>query len=262
MCRAKDEGNKRCSDYRAARELSNEDLTPPDVEGTPAVDWAGTADVAALWRNHEADIACAAVQALAQARKAEPQATSDVQGIAAELGGRAAGLEYRMKSPESLARKLALKQETNLLQPGSPTDADDIAGRLSDVLRYTVEVPEHKAIPNAGVSTVRSLRARGWEISEVEHSFVSGNPYKGFHIVGRPPGGPLTEVQVHSEQSLATKMDTHEDYETYRDTATPKAQRLEAGRRMKAKSALIPNLPELDSLTEIDGIPVRKKEYR
>lgn len=262
MCQTKDEEGERSSSCRAAKALSNEDLTPPEVEGTPVIAWAATTNVASLRQKYEPEIAYAAVQALLQVRNAEPQATSDVQNVAALLGGRAAGLEYRMKSPESLARKLALKQEAILLQGGSSPDADSIAKRMNDILRYTVEVPDHDTLTKAGAEAVRLLQGRGWEIVEVEHSYVSGNPYKGFHIVGRPPKGPLTEVQVHSELSLATKMETHGDYEVYRDPATPKAKRLEAGRSMKAKSALIPTPSELDNLTEIDGIPVRKKTYR
>lgn len=260
MCRSKNEGQKRCPDFRKLQALTGKDLAPAPAEGVPAVDWADSTDARALWRDNSQEIACETVKAIVRVRDIEPATTKDITGLAGAVGGRAAGLEYRMKSPESLARKITTKQ-TEEFDRGRSVSAEQVVSGLGDTLRYTVAVPEHDSIPEAGTRTVRELRARGWEITEVQSTYVSGNSYKGLHIIGKPPGGPATEVQVHSELSLAAKEDTHKDYEISRDRSQPLPERLAANARTKARSEAVPTPAGMDSLTEIDGIPIRIKTY-
>jgi hypothetical protein len=260
MCRSQDEGGRRCPDSRALRALTAADLAPPTPKGVPPIEWATTTDVTALWDDSGPEVACATLHAITTVRDIEPKATSDIRALAADVGGRAADLEFRMKSPASLARKITTKQATAFGQ-GREISAESVVAGLGDTLRYTVAVTDHDSIADAARLTVRQLQEHGWEISEIESTYVSGNPYKGLHIIGKPPGGPQTEVQVHSELSLAAKTDTHLDYEISRDLNAPASERLAADARMRARQDQVPMPTGIDTLDEIDGLPVRKKAY-
>ncbi|MDR2256179.1 MAG: hypothetical protein LBE25_09300 [Arthrobacter sp.] len=240
--------------------LSAADLTPPPREGVPALEWAQE-DMAALWATaratDRAEALTAAVACLQAHTEREPAITSALQGTLG-AGDRLAGLEFRMKSPASLARKIHADQ-IEAAQYGGRSAAADVAAEVNDVLRYTVETPEHDGIPEATERTVKGLHATGMHVETIKNKYAQGAPYKGIHlIVGSSPAGVRFEVQVHSALSLAAKIKSHVPYETARDVHAEPKERKAADAECRALFADVPTPRGLDSMTTVDGVPVRK----
>lgn len=123
---------------------------------------------------------------MATAKEQEAQMTSDV--LAALPGGaRMHGLAFRMKSPESLARKL-----NDRIKKSPMRDPEQIADGITDVVRYTAI-----SDPNQVVATARTMASqlaeRGWTVIEVEQSYIDGNQYKGLHMLARHSSGRVAE---------------------------------------------------------------------
>jgi hypothetical protein len=80
----------------------------------------------------------AAVRVAGQARQVEPAITRAFVDNLPE-GSRAAGLEHRLKSVESLARKVQKIAAERFVPPG------EAVAKVHDVVRYTVVSPEADA---------------------------------------------------------------------------------------------------------------------
>lgn len=188
---------------------------------------------------------------MTEVRAAEEQITTDI--VAA---GPTHGLEFRMKSPSSLARKIADKASARRHE-----SVAEISDRLQDLVRYTAITDNHDDLVKSARSTINHLRSRGYEVIEAESSYVDGNPYKGLHTILRSPAGLEFELQVHSRLSQEVKDGLHVDYEISRDESRPWDQRVSAGRRNVAAAARIPTPPGLDRLKTLGGCPVKQKTY-
>ncbi|UJH70376.1 hypothetical protein [Ornithinimicrobium sp. INDO-MA30-4] len=55
-----------------------------------------------------------------------------------------------------------------------------------------------------------------WEPVEIKDSFLSGNSYKGGHLIARTPQQRVVEVQIHSTLPISVKEEIHGDYEITR----------------------------------------------
>jgi hypothetical protein len=119
---------------------------------------------------------------------AERSVTPTLQTIAQANGGRMAGLEFRLKSVDSLARKI----ET---QPGRP---------INDALRYTMTFDD-AAFTSSVRSTMESLDQQGYQLTKVWNQFKDGVAYKGVNATYQTPDGQLFELQFHTPVSLETK---------------------------------------------------------
>ncbi|HKX29540.1 MAG TPA: hypothetical protein VJ302_17755 [Blastocatellia bacterium] len=137
---------------------------------------------------------------LAKARKAEPRVTSDITRLAKGTGGKMEGLEFRLKSEESLARKLK----------------DTPPNGIRDALRYTIIFDNE----NLSVNTNRVLDAlerEGYEKLKVKNTFRPNERYQGINTSFRSPEGQVFELQMHTPESFNVKQNlTHEVYEELR----------------------------------------------
>lgn len=199
----------------------------------------------------------ATVSSLRYLREVEPEMTIDMLW-ALPKEARPHGLEFRVKSPSSLARKI----ETRVELGDYDSTSYEIAERLTDLVRYTgVCASPDEVVPMAR-STLRRLRRRGWEVVEAEHSYVDDNPYKGLHVLVRDPRSGLTiEVQFHSEQSQEVKDRYHVQYEIARDLSRPAAVRNEADDEMRRAWSRVPHPAGIEELTGLCGVPVKPKRY-
>lgn len=258
MCRSCAEGGRRCIDHRQLRELTIEDLRPESSPALPDVDWdQDPPSPARLYEQYEPEVAAATIQTLQQVRAAEPDITRTLTDAANSSGARMTPelLAWRVKSPQSLARKIAKKKRS---RPDSP--AATIAGNLTDVVRYTAIVEEHERISEHAATMAADLDRRGWTVIEAEHSFVDGNPYKGLHLLVRTRTGQVVELQVHSAASQAIKDRHHGDYELERDYDLPVAERATAHRRMVKAWAALPAPTGIDGLV-LGQVAVVRKAY-
>lgn len=258
VCRSKSEGGRRCPDGR--RYLSGtftaDLLAPPSAEGRPPVLWRSQS-LDPVRESSEPSVVCAAFKTMERHRAVEDSVTRSVED-AVPAGASLAGMEFRMKSPDSMCQKIARKIR-GAARMGVSSDPDEIAGSMKDVLRYTVEVDRHDdLVPNAK-HVADSMTRNGWSVVEAENMFSSGNEYKGLHMTLKGKDGVSVEVQVHSSHSLAVKEGIHGLYEEARNPAATPAARRDARDEMVRRSAEIPTPAGLDDLGTLGGCAVQKK---
>ncbi|MFC9690461.1 hypothetical protein ACFTSF_18075 [Kribbella sp. NPDC056951] len=159
-------------------------------------------------------------------------------------------LANRMKSPQSLARKLVRYQDLYKRTGGQP----------EDVLRYTAAVEHPDDLTAAAVRTIDRLTGQQAEMEAAHHSYVDGSRYKGLHTSLRSYEQRY-ELQVHSAESIRVKEQTTSLYEIERDLDQPRDVRGAARRECIELSHAMTQPAGIDELTELGGIPVRAISY-
>ncbi|MDB1086310.1 hypothetical protein PJ985_01820 [Streptomyces sp. ACA25] len=157
------------------------------------------------------EVNAAADEFMRRSTEAEPRITETMQDIARGVDdGKLNGLEYRLKGDDSLKRKLA----TDLLEDINVTPGQAL-GDIKDSIRYTVDIPGSNY--TQGVQqAVSDLQARGYENVTFKNTWDSAG-YKGINSTWRDPvSGQIFEVQFHTPESFAAKMDGHALYEAER----------------------------------------------
>lgn len=198
-------------------------------------------------------VAQATARLVNEITRAEPQVTQDVTE-SIPPGTELAGLEYRMKSAESIAAKF-----TRQMSAANPRNWRP---RITDALRFTAVSPTSDGVAPMARDTVSRLAQKGWQTVEAEHSYVAGNPYKGLHVLMQSPHTQQTvEVQFHSTASFALKQQMHGTYELLRDPSQPEAERAAAFDTMARAWERIPTPPSLEALKTVGTATVETKTY-
>lgn len=272
MCRSLADGGKRCSNIDRFRKMGTRDVAPESVDGVPALAWdyEGSDAMQRAWA-HMPQAACCAIELLREVRKEEPVITSDVMAAAGVTGAWCHGLEHRMKSPFSLARKLDSKFRQLKTRFKRGPDLSAVArSEGDDALRYTVCVESGDELVSTLGSMIRELRAQGWQFNQVKDSYLDGNTYKGLHLIAQAPGPAQrdVEIQVHSRASIAVKDSIHGDYEIARDSSMSDRKRQQAAQRCANASkglAMPRGLGECyrDGALEgeLEGVKMKKKSF-
>jgi hypothetical protein len=155
------------------------------------------------------------------ARSAEPAISDSMQTAAHAAGGELVGFEHRLKSGESLDRKIG-KYESE----GHMTH-EQAVGSINDAVRYTVQTsPEGYS---AGyVQAQQSLSAAGHTRLRTRQYWANPDQtgYVGINEVWQTSSGQRFEVQFHTAQTWALKQQSHVFYEHYRTARTPSARRI------------------------------------
>lgn len=141
----------------------------------------------------------AAAKLLTKAAKEEKSLTPALQGIAKANRGQMAGLDYRLKTQESLTRKIAGDaKEKNL-------SFDAAASKIGDSVRYTMVFPEGRY--SAGVnSAMKDVLAQGYTIKPGKFKNTWNNDeYRGINVSMLTPSGHTFELQFHTPASYYTK---------------------------------------------------------
>lgn len=268
MCRSCAEGGRRCRDSRRLKQLSHADLLPEHAEDRPDVTWSVEGhqepELDQLWAVEPgkpalpAAVVAEAIGTLADVAADESQITTDIMA-SVPSGARASGLEFRMKSPSSLARKIRdrVKLAAASARPMSPAE---VASRMTDIVRYTIEAADHDHLVPTATSAVEHLKSQGYEVVEAEHSYVDGSSYKGLHLTVRSPKGRLFELQVHSEHSQKIKDEVHLIYEEARQLEPGDPRRSDLEMQMTERSASLPGPPGIDKLKKLGGTSVERRK--
>jgi len=196
-----------------------------------------------------------AVEAAKKVRKLaeqmEPEVTKIMTTLAETLDGDLDQLDQRLKSTDSLARKI--KDDANKDFEG---DIDQSAEKVSDSIRYTMTVDGSRY-----TDSVRRVIARfeqmGYEV-RVKNFWEGGDPYQGINMK-LTKNGVTVEFQMHTPESLQIKVDQlHEIYEEYRKIDTEKGQDLDKldakmlfWEKMIGIASQIPNPDNYDELLNI-----------
>ena len=140
----------------------------------------------------------------------EPKVTELMKTIQENAGGEFVQLDQRVKSTDSLARKIDGDAVTEF-----DGDRSRAADAVSDAVRYTLKVGDENYAQSLD-STVKALEAAGFTL-RVKNFWQSGDPYDGINIKAKKDGIEI-EVQLHTRSSFAHKEGeggTHKIYKAY-----------------------------------------------
>jgi hypothetical protein len=186
----------------------------------------------------------------------EPEITRDIIDVANNHGGKVEGLEFRLKSEKSLARKVDAERD----DPANGGDPKKTAESMSDVARYTITYKDSEYV-RAAEATVKDLEKQGYEL-RVKNYWQPGDPYQGINIAAVHPNGTRFELQLHTPTSLDFKepklsaddpmrrQATHVLYEEYRESGSMRV-RVSTYNTMRRQAAQIPVPPPPDRLRAI-----------
>jgi hypothetical protein len=167
----------------------------PDVE--PRAEWSAEA-VAEAKRIRERALAV------------EPKVTELMKTIQENSGGEFVQLDQRVKSTDSLARKI--DGDAVVEYNGDRSRAADA---VSDAVRYTLKVGDEGYAQSLD-STVKALESAGFTL-RIKNFWQSGDPYDGINIKAKKDGIEI-EIQLHTRSSFAHKEGeggTHPIYKAY-----------------------------------------------
>lgn len=174
----------------------------------------------------------AAAETIDKYAKGEPATTALMEGLSKKNGMELVGLGNRLKSEDSLARKI----ETTRHEFGG--DAKKAAQSMSDVNRYTMKVPPGK-FGDSVKDVLSNLERQGYSLRIKNYWSKDAGPYRGLNVALTAPDGRKIELQFHTVDSLRIKSKTHKDYEEYR-ISSDNVRRRELWDRMVRMSRTIP----------------------
>lgn len=192
----------------------------------------------------------------------EDDLTMAVNELPPGTGAYLEGLDFKLKSAASLARKLELKKLRNKAEA---------LQAIRDVMRFTIVIPTHKAYswrdiistnergaiskfnlelgdviveeadegltvssPDNFVQAVRhiggSLKKRKYRLMKVNNAFACDDAYNGLNTQWRVKAGEDNlwfELQFHTLHSFASKMQNHAEYEQARRAGISKGEKEE-----------------------------------
>jgi hypothetical protein len=167
--------------------------------------------IAGLSVEQHAAAAAAAKTVLAKAQMAEPALTRSMQAGAERFGGKLIGLEHRLKTAESMQRKIA----TDMLQDG--VTAEDAAARIGDAVRYTACFPPETLVDGAEAMTSKLVEDGNILVKRKNTWLDERSAYKGVNLQMQNLDGQLFELQFHTPESFRVKDEaTHHLYEAMR----------------------------------------------
>ncbi|MGW6931031.1 hypothetical protein ACWGE0_13275 [Lentzea sp. NPDC054927] len=191
---------------------------------------------------------------LEHAKAAEKEITPILEDLVDDMhpkfpSARLEGLEYSVKSADSLKRKVA-----GLM--GDEPDVHKVLAEVNDGVRYTMLLDD--AVYTDGVlKGIERLEAAGFEKVEVKNAWLKNmneNKYRGINTTWRDPDTQqLFEFQFHTQKSLSAKTIEHPWYELRR---VPGATDLEIDHAIAQGELIFADVPFPDRAIEV---PVYKK---
>lgn len=152
-----------------------------------------------------------------KARLIEPLITDDLCELSDTLHTTWQGLEYAVKTPNSIEDKVERTVKNTGAQP------ETVFSNMRDVIRYT-QICEPRDIPQTTKDTISFLESKGYKLAQITNYYKNPFPqtgYKGMHLNFISPYGQMMELQIHSEHSFAIKQEGHDLYEQMRAISTP-----------------------------------------
>lgn len=149
-----------------------------------------------------------------RAAAAEKIVTPILEGLLVGDTAQLLGFDFRLKSEERMAQKLAEKHAEGL-------DDEAAINAIADPLRYTIgDVAER--YPDTTRSAIDTLQQQGFTlVKEPKNFWERGDAYSGINTQWRTPDGQRFELQFHTPESFDTVQAIHKDYETYRTSTDP-----------------------------------------
>lgn len=182
-----------------------------------------------------------------QAVKIEPEITKDMSAIISSVNGKVAGLEYRLKSMDSLKRKV----ETEVLAGISEQQAIE---SIKDVIRYTALFSLEHFVEQYKQMQI-ALEKQGYKTIVVKNTWQENAVYKGintFITTLVEKDNFIFEMQYHTKESFELKNGAlHQLYERFRDPNTAQAEKEQLYIEMQKLSA---KLDTPKDIQQIQGV--------
>lgn len=177
-------------------------------------------------------------------KKAERAISPQVRAAAWIAGADVIGFENRLKSPDSLKRKVATSLKEH---PGQ--NAETALATLSDAVRYTLQWPEDQYTD--GVTTAAQvLSSWGNDSTKWSNTWGRAQGYRALNTGWRAPRSEqLFEVQFHTPASKGAQEATHKLYEEQRLPGTSPERKKELQEQQNALFAAVPVPAGADRLT-------------
>lgn len=180
---------------------------------------------------------------LEQAKKAERSISPQVRAAAVLSAAEVIGFDRRLKSPDSLKRKVATSMKEH---PGQ--NVGEALARISDSVRYTLQWPDHRYSVGVTIAS-RTLAAWGNDNTKWTNRW-NGKGYKGLNTGWQTPrSGHPFEIQFHTPTSKWAQEETHKLYEEQRLPTTTPERAKELQEQQDAIFAMVPVPPDADRLT-------------
>lgn len=184
----------------------------------------------------------AAAGVAARAAIVEPEITATMQSMASAYGAQLDGLAFRLKTKESLARKIKADAHAMGVTPAVA------AANISDSVRYTMKMSEGN-YAKVSDAVIADLKRKGYG-TRVKNFWQKGDPYQGINVAVTHPNGTKFELQFHTQESLAVKEAIHIQYEKYR-VSNDNGERQKLWHVMSAEAAKIPIPPGVESIPDL-----------
>lgn len=185
---------------------------------------------------------------VSKAKENEPAMTQTLQECAASVGGEMVGLQYAVKSEESLTRKI----KTEMKERG--VSAEEAGASMKDVNRYTMQLTEENFVSGYN-STMEVLSSKGYEVVRVKNTLKNPDAeYRGVNTNIRNPDGTIWELQFHTKSSLEVKEINHKLYETQRLDSTSAADKVSLGKQMSNNAKSIPSPEGIGSIENVNNL--------
>lgn len=174
----------------------------------------------------------------------EKQVTPMLKGIAKDNRGELVGLENKLKTPESLQRKLADLVRTRVKGASDRQTLAEAfeqeAANTKDALRYTILVPPVAYAVLADTKLKEALEQMQATRIKASNAWAEKDAsYKGFNSayeIGSGGQRVTFEVQIHTPESWEVKTEMHAQYEDARKgKGMSKAAKLWLENVMKAR---------------------------
>ncbi len=170
-----------------------------------------------------------------KAKQKEPAITKDVVNAIEQSGGYTYSLEHRMKTVESIARKLDKKQ-TNTIH---------------DALRYTSVSSNDNFVRNYN-TTKHELNLKGYEEVRCKNFFDMYDKglvkHKSVQSQFKDPKGYTFEIQFQTEQSQAAKDEKTPLYEEARSKNVTEARKNELEQQMVKLAEEVPTPKDIQTI--------------
>ena len=189
----------------------------------------------------------------------EPAITHDILASAGTC--RVFGIEHRVKTPDSLARKIITWVIARTLT-APDLSIKQIAGEVADSIRYSLITANHNDLLFFAQNTYNSLITRGYSLVAAEHSYVELNVYKGFRTVWKSSTGQLFELQFRSDLNLKIKEIAYPYYKASRDFSKSLDERRKCFAQTALLYATLPTPFGLDSEAKLGNVIIKPRIFQ
>lgn len=142
--------------------------------------------------------------------KIEPEITKFLKDVSNSENSELFGLDYRIKTKESLIRKIISDSKEKAIPIKETTN------QINDILRYTM-INDDESFTYKYFKIIEKMKEKGYNIVRVKNTFVDGVTYKGVNTLVQSKSGDIFELQFHTPKSIKVKEDDlHKIYEKQR----------------------------------------------